>query len=65
MSTRRGALREYVNFTNFAFWIKYHFNIGIWFTILLSYRAIRVFLVQKFSYPVATHGHEPSQIRGT
>ena len=30
------------------------------FTVLLSYRAIRVFLVQKFSCPVATHGHEPS-----
>jgi hypothetical protein len=27
------------------------------FTVLLSYRAIRVFLVQKFSCPVATHGH--------
>jgi hypothetical protein len=30
------------------------------FTVLLSYRAIRVFLAQKFSCPVATHGHEPS-----
>ena len=29
------------------------------FTVLLSYRAIRVFLVQKFSCPVTTHGHEP------
>jgi hypothetical protein len=30
------------------------------FTVLLSYHAIRVFLVQMFSCPVATHGHEPS-----
>jgi hypothetical protein len=27
------------------------------YIILLSYRAIRVFLVQIVSYPVATHGH--------
>ena len=27
------------------------------FTVLLSYHAIRVFLVQKFSYSVATYGH--------
>ena len=27
------------------------------FTVLLSYRVIRVFLVQKFSYPVAMDGH--------
>ena len=32
------------------------------FTVLLSYRAIRVFLVQTFSCPVATHGHEPIYI---
>jgi len=30
------------------------------FIVLLSYRAIHVFLVQKFSCPVATYGHEPS-----
>ena len=29
------------------------------FTVLLSYHAIRVFLVRKFNYPVATDGHEP------
>jgi hypothetical protein len=28
--------------------------------VLLSYHVIRMFLVQKFSYPVATQGHEPS-----
>jgi hypothetical protein len=28
--------------------------------VLLSYRAIRVFLVQKFSCSVPTHGHEPN-----
>ena len=33
------------------------------FTILLSYRAIRVFLVQKFSCPVPTQVHEPSDLR--
>ena len=33
------------------------------FTVLLSYRAILVFLVQKFSCPVATHGHEPSSLK--
>jgi hypothetical protein len=29
VSLRRRALRECVNLTNFAFWIKYHFNIDI------------------------------------
>jgi hypothetical protein len=29
VSLRRHALRDCVNFTNFAFWIKYHFNVGI------------------------------------
>ena len=29
------------------------------FTVLLSYRAILVFLVQKFSYHVPTHGPLP------
>ena len=45
VSLRRRALRDRVNFTNFAFWIDV---ILIWefnFTVLLSYRAIRVFLV--------------------
>ena len=28
-------------------------------TVLLSYRTICVFLVKKFSYPIATHGHAP------
>ena len=32
------------------------------FTVLLSYHAIRVFLIQNFNCPVAMHGHEPSQI---
>ena len=32
------------------------------FIVLLSYRAIFMFLVQKFSCPVATHGHEPSRL---
>jgi len=27
------------------------------FTVLLFYRAIHVFLVQKFNCPIATHGH--------
>jgi hypothetical protein len=31
--------------------------LGYLITILLSYRAIRIFLVQKFSCSVATHGH--------
>ena len=53
VSLRRRALRDDVNFTNFSFWIKYHFNI---FTVLLFYCAILVFLVQKFYCPVATHG---------
>jgi hypothetical protein len=35
-------------------WIKCYFNV---FTVLLFYRVIRVFLVQKFYCPVATHGH--------
>ena len=30
------------------------------FTVLLSYHTICVFLVQKFSCSVATHGYEPS-----
>ena len=30
------------------------------FIILLSYRAIRVFLVRKFSCSIAIYGHEPS-----
>ena len=29
VSLRRRALRESVNFTNFAFWIKYYFNVDI------------------------------------
>jgi hypothetical protein len=29
MNLRRRALRDYVNFINFAFWIKCHFNISI------------------------------------
>jgi hypothetical protein len=29
VSLRRRALCDCVNFTNFAFWIKCHFNIGI------------------------------------
>ena len=29
VSLRRRALRDYVKFINFVFWIKYHFNIGI------------------------------------
>jgi hypothetical protein len=29
MSLRCHALRDYVNFTNFAYWIKCHFNIDI------------------------------------
>ena len=51
VNLRRRALRDCVNFTNYAFWIKNHFNVGINFTVLLSYRAICMFLVQKFSYP--------------
>jgi hypothetical protein len=39
-----------------AFWIKYYFNVDI-FIVLLSYYAIRVFLVKKISCPIATHGH--------
>jgi hypothetical protein len=29
VSLRPRALRDCVNFTNFAYWIKYHFNVGI------------------------------------
>ena len=32
------------------------------FTVLLSYRAIHMFLVKKFSCPIATHGHEPIDV---
>jgi hypothetical protein len=54
MSLRRRALHDDVNFMNFAFWIK---TLVFNFIVLLSYRAIRIFLLQKFSCPVATHGH--------
>ena len=45
VSLRRRALRDRVNFTNFAFWIDV---ILMWlfnFTVLISCHAIRVFLV--------------------
>jgi hypothetical protein len=29
----------------------------LYFTVLLSYRGTRVFLVQNVSYPVGTYGH--------
>jgi len=29
VSLQRRPLRDYINFTNFAFWIKYHFNVDI------------------------------------
>jgi len=29
VSLQRRPLRDCVNFTNFVFWIKYHFNVGI------------------------------------
>ena len=58
VSLRRRALRDGVNFMNFAFWIKCHFNV---FTVLLFYRVILIFLVQKFYYPVATYGHATSK----
>ena len=60
MSLRRHALYDCVNFMNLAFSIKCHFNVVFNFIVLLSYRAIHVFLLQGFSYPIATHGHEPS-----
>ena len=42
---RRRTLRDRVNFTNFAFWIDVILMWVFNFTVLLSYRAIRVFLV--------------------
>ena len=42
---RRRALRDRVNFTNFAFWIDVILMWVFNFTVLLSYRVIRVFLV--------------------
>jgi hypothetical protein len=58
VSLQRCALRNYVNFTNFAF---FGLNVTLMsvfiFTVLLSYRAIYMFLIQKFSCPVATHEH--------
>ena len=45
VSLRRRALRDRVNFTNFAFWIDVILMWVFNFTVLLSYRAIRVFLV--------------------
>ena len=35
----------------------FELNVTSTAVLLLSYHAIRVFLVQKFSCPVATHGH--------
>ena len=47
MSLRRRALRDCVNFTNFAFELNVTLTPLFNLTVLLSYRAIRVFLVQK------------------
>jgi hypothetical protein len=57
MSLRRHALRDFINFMNFAFWLNITLTAVFNFIVLLSYRAIRVFLLQKFNYPVATHEH--------
>ena len=45
VSLRCRVLRDRVNFTNFAFWIDVILMWVFNFTVLLSYRAIRVFLV--------------------
>jgi hypothetical protein len=57
VSPRRRAFRDYVNFMNFAFWINVTLTWIFNFTVLLSYRAIHVFLIQKFICPVTTHEH--------
>ena len=45
VSLRRRALRDRVNFTNFAFWIDVILMWVFNFTVLLSYCAICVFLI--------------------
>ena len=45
VSLRLRALRDRVNFMNFAFWIDVILMWVFNFTVLLSYRVIRVFLV--------------------
>ena len=45
VSLRRRAFRDRVNFTNFAFWIDVILMWVFNFTVLLSYRAIHMFLV--------------------
>ena len=47
VSLRRRAFRDRVNFMNFVFWIDVILMWVFNFTVLLSYHAIRVFLVQK------------------
>jgi hypothetical protein len=60
VSLQRRALRGCVNLTDFDFWLNITLTLVFNFKVLLSYRAIYVFLVQKFNYPVATHEFEPS-----
>jgi tetrahydromethanopterin S-methyltransferase subunit E len=45
VSLRRGTIRDCVNFTDFAFGLNVTLISVFNFTVLLSYRAIRVFLI--------------------
>jgi hypothetical protein len=47
-----------VNFTKFAFWIKCHFSVGVCFYSIVVLSCDPCVLVQKFSCPVATYGHD-------